>query len=152
MADFEQLQTIARFIEAATKTPNKNNPKPVKLSMTVNDSWFQEQWMKRYPAKVPARPKPANGYNPPVPKDASINDIVFEALGSKTNAKDLVLCEKAINSVKMYLWSNKNPMDPTNAKNIATAASDGAIPSTWHLSAMRTVRVPPFDTTKSADG
>ncbi|KAJ4330036.1 hypothetical protein N0V87_010354 [Didymella glomerata] len=44
-------------------------------------------------------------------KRRTINDLVFEALGSSFNRKDFVLCEKEINSYKEKLWSKSSPVD-----------------------------------------
>lgn len=90
--------------------------------------------------RVASRPTPAFT-STPNSDDESINDIVFEALGSKVHAQDLVLCNKDVNLAKMRFWSNNNPYDPGAYEQIARDASNGAIPSEYHFSAYRNVRV-----------
>ncbi|KAL1598008.1 hypothetical protein SLS60_008496 [Paraconiothyrium brasiliense] len=138
-----ELQTVARFIETVTKTPNRNrDAHPVKLSKTVNTDFFVKQFKKPYPRRVADRPLKPNNQVPSDPPNRSIMNNVFEALGSKKNAEDFVLCESGINMVKMRLWSNFHPANPKRYKDIAKDASVGAIPSNEHLSMMRAISRP----------
>lgn len=124
-----------------TLTTNKNRDShPVKLSKTVDKTFFQKQFAKSYKRRVPDRPLPPADLLPADPPNRSIMDNVFEALGSKTNAQDFVLCEWGINTVKMKLWSNFEPAPVENTMEMASDAADGSIPSNVHLSIMRTVR------------
>jgi hypothetical protein len=106
---------VKKFIESVTQTKDEDNPKLIKLRQSVDSQWFIDHWNAKHPVEVQSRPGPPTYPPPNNPKDESINDLVFEALGSKTNAKDFVLCESGINSAKGKLWSNKNPHYGTNA-------------------------------------
>lgn len=74
----------------------------------------------------------------------SINALVFEALGSNSNRKDFVLCERQINAYKEALWSEENPMEAGDStsrfEKLVEKANLGEIPSNEYLSAIRTVR------------
>lgn len=69
-------------------------------------------------------------------------DNVFEALGSKENSEDFVLCETGINSVKQKLWTNFKPANDVTTARLAKHAADGSIPSNEHLSIFRAVGEP----------
>jgi hypothetical protein len=75
----------------------------------------------------------------------SLNALVFEALGSKLNKKDFVICEREINAYKERLWSGKSPMGagkPTATfEKLVTAANLGKVPSNQYLSGIRTVSI-----------
>lgn len=132
---------MKKFIESVTQTEDEDNPKLIKLRQSVDSQWFIDHWNAKHPVEVQSRPAPPTTYpRPNNPKDESINDVVFEALGSKTNAKDFVLCESGINSAKGKLWSNKNPADPIAMKKDFTLAAAGALDTAIPMSVIRTVR------------
>ncbi|KAF9735671.1 hypothetical protein PMIN01_07076 [Paraphaeosphaeria minitans] len=134
----KQLQTVARFLEAITSTRNPRDPRPVRLNGGVSAAWISQHWNRKDPATVQSRPRPA--FNTPSnPADESINDIVFEALGSKNHPEDFVLCEAGINMAKMRLWSNQNPFAPDRIERFARDAAIGATDSANHFTALRTV-------------
>ncbi|KAF2709024.1 hypothetical protein K504DRAFT_491640 [Pleomassaria siparia CBS 279.74] len=140
-----ELQTIKSFIQSVTRTTDGKSTtdgkplKPIKLSQTVEGDWFSQYWNKRYPARVRNRPKQVAAYpRPDNPPDTSINDIVFEALGSKTNADDFVLCESSINSAKARLWANKSPSKSKPLKVLAERAASGVVDSSKYISVIRT--------------
>ncbi|KAL5383995.1 hypothetical protein PMIN03_008191 [Paraphaeosphaeria minitans] len=133
-----ELQTVARFLEAITSTRNPRDPRPVRLNGGVSAAWISQHWNRKDPATVQSRPRPA--FNTPSnPADESINDIVFEALGSKNHPEDFVLCEAGINMAKMRLWSNQNPFAPDRIERFARDAAIGATDSANHFTALRTV-------------
>ena len=72
-------------------------------------------------------------------KRQTLNDLVFEALGSSFNRKDFVLFEKELNSYKERLWSGSQPMSKVDFGGVLDAAISGALPSTYYLSALRSV-------------
>ena len=131
---------MKKFIESVTQTTDEDNPKLIKLRQSVDSQWFIDHWNAKHPVEVQSRPGPPTYPPPNNPKDESINDIVFEALGSKTNAKDFVLCESGINSAKGKLWSNKNPADPDTIKKHFTLAAVSALDTAIPMSVVRTVR------------
>ena len=123
-----------------TKTPNRNrDSEPVRLSKTVGKEFFKKQFKKYYPARVRDRPIKPNGQAPADPVNRSIMDNVFEALGSKENAENFVLCETGINSVKQKLWTNFDPANDETTARGARDAADGSIPSNEHFSTFRVV-------------
>jgi hypothetical protein len=137
------LQSIPRFIQALTQTPSSKNPSPIKLRAgTVHYTWFTEWWNKDIQARIDSRPTKFVGYknaNLASSKDKTLNNIVFEAMGSVRNVDDFLLCEYGINNLKASLWSNSAPINEDHWKNTAKFAASGQIPSNEHLSGMRTV-------------
>ncbi|XPS98960.1 hypothetical protein M3J09_008147 [Ascochyta lentis] len=67
----------------------------------------------------------------------TINDLVFEALGSNNNRDDFVLCEEEINGYKARIWNQKNAMAPAKYKKAVTDGVSGATGSNVYLSGLR---------------
>lgn len=137
------MQSVLRFIEiAVTISKKKVDRDPIKLSADVDESWFYDQWTKDVSTKkIKSRPHKFTGYTDQ-DKITTLSDLVMEALGSKKNVDDFVLCEKGVNMMKAKLWGNEAPFGEGRWQKLAKEAADGAIPSTEHLSGMRTVRYP----------
>jgi hypothetical protein len=137
------LQSIPRFIQALTQTPSSKNRNPIKLRAgIVHYTWFTEWWNKDLQAKIDSRPTKFVGYKNAdlaSSKDKTLNNIVFEAMGSVRNVDDFLLCEYGINNLKASLWSNQAPIREDHWRNTAKFAATGQIPSNEHLSGMRTV-------------
>ncbi|KAJ8112293.1 hypothetical protein OPT61_g5304 [Boeremia exigua] len=134
-----ELQSIMLFIKAATRHPSQNGVPT--LSEHIDISFFNKHWGTSNPQvqqKIATRPNPFPGYNPKVAL-SSLNDLVFEAMGSKSNPADFVLCEEGINSMKAKLWGYISPFAPRKWREIAKGAADGSIPSNHHLSGMRSI-------------
>lgn len=74
------------------------------------------------------------------PARLSLNQLVFEALGSTINWEEFVLLDGGINGAKKLLWSEQNPMELKKYKTAYTLALTGARPSGDYLSGLRTVR------------
>lgn len=109
----------------------------ITLSQTVDDSFIQDHWTEKFVAtKVASRT-----HKPTIPmgKRQTLNDLVFEALGSSFNRADFVLCDKEINSYKERVWSADSPMNDDTLKDYIKFAISGALPSTYFLSPIRTV-------------
>ncbi|KAJ4985095.1 mutanase [Stagonosporopsis vannaccii] len=125
-----QLQTVQMFLLAITGRGQMS------LSQTADSVFFQDYWIKEF--TVTQVSKRTN--KPPIEmgKRKTLNDLVFEALGSSFNRNDFVLCEKEINSYKERLWSRTNPMDKGKLKIYLQDAVSGALPSTYFLSVLRT--------------
>jgi hypothetical protein len=86
----------------------------VKTSSTEGD-WFEEWWNKELDeTKVKDRTSKALEYQSgnELPPQKTINDLVFQALGSMDNRADFVLCNSEINTYKMRLWLEYNFMAP----------------------------------------
>jgi len=82
---------------------------------------FVETWwnIELDPATVASRPnKPLIN----IGDQKTINNLVFEALGSNNNRGDFVLCEEDINGYKSRLWNTKNPMAVAKYKKTVTDA------------------------------
>lgn len=112
------------------------------LSEHVDISFFTKNWSTKdsnVQKQIASRPTPFSGYSPSTAL-SSLNDLVFEAMGSKSNTADFVLCEEGVNSMKAKLWSHVSPFTSTKWQDIARNAADGSIPSNRHLSGMRSVR------------
>jgi hypothetical protein len=104
-------------------------------------SFFTKHWGTSDPQvqkKIASRPNPFPGYNPSSAR-SSLNDLIFEALGSKTNTADFVLYEEGVNAMKAKLWSHINPFESEQWKKIAKDAADGSIPRNRHLAVLRSV-------------
>ena len=74
------------------------------------------------------------------PARLSLNQLVFEALGSTINWEQFVLLDDEINLAKKLLWSKQNPMGLGKYKTAYTLALTGARPSSDYLSGLRNVR------------
>lgn len=126
-----------------TQTKPSQGPLPITLDVgKVDGQWFLDWWTKDVKTKIDSRKPTFNGYkNNRIKKsqDKTLDDVVFEALGSIRNVKDFVLCESGINSFKAKLWKNSDPFDRERWMKIAELAASGEIPSNEHLSGVRTV-------------
>lgn len=76
-----------------------------------------------------------------VDKWRTLNNLVFNALGSAENREDFVLCDYKINGWKEKLWHGKKPMNDDVFKKLSDDVAKGAITSDVHLSAIQTVSV-----------
>jgi hypothetical protein len=86
----------------------------VKTSSTEGD-WFEEWWNKELDeTKVKDRMSKALEYQSgdELPPQKTINDLIFQALGSMDNRADFVLCNSEINTYKMRMWLEYNFMAP----------------------------------------
>jgi hypothetical protein len=126
-----------------TQTKTDKNKTPISLAVGKIDSkWFNEWWNKDVQVKIDSRTDKFTGYknsDDAARKDKTLNNIVFEAMGSTRNVKDFLLCEDSINSYKAKLWANEAPFAETDWKRIAKFAATGQLPSNEHLSGLRTV-------------
>lgn len=126
-----------------TQTKTDKNKTPIPLAVgKVDSKWFNEWWNKDVQVKVDSRTDKFTGYknsDDAARKDKTLNDIVFEAMGSVRNVNDFLLCEDSINSYKAKLWANEAPFAETDWKRIAKFAATGQLPSNEHLSGLRTV-------------
>jgi hypothetical protein len=108
----------------------------------ADPNWFIQWWNTDVQGTIDSRPRPFPGYknsNIANSKDKSLNNLVFEAMGSIRNVEDFLLCEDAINSFKAKLWSNESPMDQDIWNRQAKFAASGELPTNEHLSGIRTV-------------
>lgn len=69
----------------------------------------------------------------------TLNNLVFEALGSEENREDFVLCESEINGYKARIWDTVSPMANGKYKTAVKDAVSGALDSNVYLSALRSV-------------
>ena len=122
-----------------TGTKPKLSKNLVTMSTKVDSKWFQT-WMRQdVKASIATRPNVWNGYNTVKQPESTLNDLIFEALGSQDNVEDFAICELGINSFKAKLWSGSDPVVTKDWQKMATDASDGSIPANEHLSQLRTV-------------
>jgi hypothetical protein len=104
-------------------------------------TFFATWWNKELdPTTVAARPN-----KPPIAMGdhTTINNLVFEALGSNNNRDDFVLCQEEINGYKARIWNQNNAMAPTKYKKAVTDGVSGATNSNVYLSALRSVSILP---------
>lgn len=83
----------------------------------------------------------------PSDKWRTINNLVFNALGSAANREELVLCDTKINSMKEKLWAegkHGQPMEPAVFAMYSKAKAQGALTSNAHFSAIQLVSGPSF--------
>lgn len=73
----------------------------------------------------------------------TINNLVFEALGSNNNRDDFVLCEEEINAYKAKIWKQQKAMTPAKYKKAVTDGVLGATNSNVYLSALRSIITSP---------
>lgn len=87
----------------------------------VDGAWFERWWNEDLSTltvpnivSVDARPNKATDLHTGAALDdqVTINDLVFQALGSSENRGDFVLCDSKINTFKMRMWKSQNYMDP----------------------------------------
>lgn len=104
---------------------------------------FFEKWWNQdlVPTTVANRPN-----KPPITMgdQTTINNLVFEALGSNDNRDDFVLCEEEINGYKARIWNTKSPMEAKKYKKAVIDAVSGATDFNVYLSALRIVYFTPF--------
>jgi hypothetical protein len=142
VANLKKLQSIMLFIKAAVREAQTKSIKS--LSEHVDISFFTKHWGTSTPQiqqQIAKRPTPFPGYDSAAAR-SSLNDLIFEAMGSKTNTRDFVLCEEGVNSMKAKLWSHINPFGVKQWQIIAKDASDGSIPRNRHLAVLRSVGSP----------
>lgn len=101
-------------------------------------SFFADWWNKDLdPTEVANRPnKPLITMGDQI----TLNNLVFEALGSNNNREDFVLCEEEINGYKARIWNKKAPMGAGRYKIAVKDALNGATDSNMYLSGLRSVR------------
>ncbi|KAL1591735.1 hypothetical protein SLS60_011734 [Paraconiothyrium brasiliense] len=127
-----ELQSIALFIKDVTSKD--------KSLIT----FFKKRWHSALlPNRVTSRPHKPHYYTQGMTTRDSLNDLVFEALGSNDNLKDFVMCEDSINGFKMRMWKGDAPMALNAYNGAVTAASNGQLPSSAYMSALRGVRAHP---------
>lgn len=99
----------------------------VKSSSTEGE-WFQEWWDKELDEqKVKDRKSKALEYGSgkELPPQKTINDLVFQALGSTDNSADFVLCNSEINTYKMLMWLEYRFMDLEKFKRLLVELQRG---------------------------
>lgn len=109
----------------------------------VKGSWFEEWWNKKLDDdKVKKRKSKALEYKSgkELEPQKSINDLVFQALGSTKNRADFVLCDSEINTYKMRTWMQHNYMDLKKFDKMLEEFKRGGEPSAAVISVFRTVR------------
>lgn len=106
-------------------------------------AWFEEWWNKELDEqKVKDRTSKGITYGSgeELPPQKTINDLVFQALGSTDNREDFVLCNNEINTYKMRMWSKHKFMDPKKFTRMLTEFKRGGEQSKNVLGVFRAVR------------
>jgi hypothetical protein len=121
---------MAMFIDYAVEQESKLKP------------FFENFWNKDFDAaRVNSRP---SKFLTTKSTRSTLNDLVFEALGSNLNREDFVVCEEEINGYKARIWNTKSPMDNNDYIKAVISATEGAVGSNVYLSPLRSVRSPSF--------
>ncbi|KAF2678799.1 hypothetical protein K458DRAFT_490904 [Lentithecium fluviatile CBS 122367] len=121
-----ELQTIALFMRSVLK----NNAQV--------QAFFRTHWQSQLdPNQVRNRAFKPSYYTSTMTPRTTMNDLIFEAIGSNNNLKDFVMCESQINSFKQRMWSSNSPMENDRYKKAVLEAIDGLVPSNQYLSALR---------------
>ena len=114
----------------------------------VDGAWFERWWNEDLSTltvpgvvSVDARSNKATDlhHGTALSDQPTINDLVFQALGSSENRGDFVLCDSKINTFKMRMWKSQNYMAPQKFTNLIQDFQTGARHSNEVLSVFRTV-------------
>ena len=117
----------------------------------VEGAWFEKWWNEDLSTltvpgivSVDARTNKATDLHKgtALGDQTTINDLVFQALGSSENRGDFVLCDSKINTFKMRMWKSQNYMLPQKFTNLIEDFKTGARHSNEVLSVFRTVCLP----------
>ncbi|KAF2448771.1 hypothetical protein P171DRAFT_428789 [Karstenula rhodostoma CBS 690.94] len=128
-----ELQTVKLFIEKLVGAGNEDNTYTLKNH--IDPQWFRDWWNIDLDGdKVAARNNPDN-----LPDLKTVNTLIFQALGTKTNIEDFVMLESSINEMKMRLWKGVNPMSLTVFKNLVRDVLEGDESSDKLHSTFRTI-------------
>ncbi|KAF3034758.1 hypothetical protein E8E11_003584 [Didymella keratinophila] len=96
----DNLQSITLFFKAAI---HDKKAKGVRTRSEQIDFCFStKHWTTSAPQvqkKIAARPTPFTGISPKTAL-SSLNDLIFEAMGSKSDTADIVSCEEGVNSME----------------------------------------------------
>ncbi|KAF2447208.1 hypothetical protein P171DRAFT_519497 [Karstenula rhodostoma CBS 690.94] len=134
-----ELQTVKMFIETLIEKTGADK---------VEGAWFEKWWNEDLSTltvpgivSVDARPKKATDLHKgtPLGDQTTINDLVFQALGSSENRGDFVLCDSKINTFKMRMWKTYNYMNPEKFENLLKDFEIGTRHSNEVLSVFRTI-------------
>jgi hypothetical protein len=102
---------MQHFLIAATDGKLKSGSNAA--AKTIPKEWIEENWNRELTDKefkdMPLFQQAGDGKAGIVARK-SINDRVFEALGSFTNRKNFVMLEKELNGMKENFWGFKKPM------------------------------------------
>ncbi|ORY17525.1 hypothetical protein BCR34DRAFT_583669 [Clohesyomyces aquaticus] len=129
-----ELQSIKLFIEAAV-----GNPGSIKLSKTVPAQFFQDWWTVTLDENdVATRSQPKITQAKFSDKERTLNNLIFQSLGSSFNRADFVLCQPEINSYKKSVWIGESPMGDKRFQAYADDVAIGGADERDHLSALRT--------------
>lgn len=121
------------FIEAATSGS---------LGTTIPGTFFQTFWNQPVRSqRLYSRPNRPTITEANFGDQGSLNNLVFQALGSSFNRGDFVICEAGINSIKEKVWSGSAPMENRKFKTYATDAARGAVYADLFLQPVKTVGV-----------
>ena len=112
----------------------------------VPGSFFSQYWNTEITSQTawddrPNKPITGKKAAPFKGSARTINNLIFQALGSSYNRDDFVLCQKDINSLKESAWAEDNFMDPRKFKVYAQDAAVGGVDSTLFLSPLRAVSI-----------
>jgi hypothetical protein len=123
-----QLQTVKLFLEHAAAKD--------KALVPFLQTFWKQSLNAQDVSKRPNQPDKGVGF----PLQANLNDLVFQALGSDSNRKDFVLCDKTINAYKARIWKKTAPLQAGDLNTLVANGVRGSLPTNEYFTVLRNVR------------
>lgn len=123
-----QLQTVQLFLEHAAAKD--------KALVPFLQTFWKQSLNAQDVSKRPNQPDKGVGF----PLQANLNDLVFQALGSDSNRKDFVLCDKTINAYKARIWKKTAPLQAGDLNTLVANGVRGSLPTNEYFTVLRNVR------------
>lgn len=102
------------------------------------DKFFIKFWNKELDQSMIAARAKKPTYKSASPRK-TLNELVFDALGTTNNKDALVICDYNINSDKARVWKMVAPTEADKYQRAVDESISGASPSTEYLTSIRTV-------------
>lgn len=123
-----QLQTVQLFLEHAAAKD--------KALVSFLQTFWKQSLNAQDVSKRPNQPDKGVGF----PLQANLNDLVFQALGSDSDRKDFVLCDKTINAYKARIWKKTAPLQAGDLNTLVANGVRGSLPTNEYFTVLRNVR------------
>jgi hypothetical protein len=123
-----QLQTVKLFLEHAAAKD--------KALVPFLQTFWKQSLNAQDVSKRPNQPDKGVGF----PLQANLNNLVFQALGSDSNRKDFVLCDKTINAYKARIWKKTAPLQAGDLNTLVANGVRGSLPTNEYFTVLRNVR------------
>ncbi|KAJ4405995.1 hypothetical protein N0V91_004879 [Didymella pomorum] len=120
-----ELQTVKLFLEHAAAKD--------KALVPFLQTFWKQSLNAQDVSKRPNQPDKGVGF----PLQANLNDLVFQALGSDSNRKDFVLCDKTINAYKARIWKKTAPLQAGDLNTLVANGVRGSLPTNEYFTVLR---------------